>query len=251
MALSALLSANSKLSNAARSALGEDTSKAVLASLAPRFGVRRFINIVGSPTNPEAVVRQALANSLTTNVNKDASLFELLSVLCKSGFDEHDGFVLFIDEMGKFLEAASNGKGDVFFFQQLAEFARRSEGRLILVGVLHVAFSDYSGRLPQEAKREWLKVAGRFNDLGLNISGEEQLDLISKAIEITQQAQAKTKCCDVIANEIQSRRRGTSPSISQTLMSCWPLHPAAAPLLANFKTIWTKPKKYFWFPELG
>ena len=61
LALSALLSPNSKLSNAARSALGEDTSKAVLASLAPKFGVRRFINLVGSPTNPEAVVRQALA----------------------------------------------------------------------------------------------------------------------------------------------------------------------------------------------
>ena len=155
--------------------------------------------------------------------------------------------------MGKLLEAAAHGKGDVFFFQQLAEFAARSKGRLLVVGVLHLAFNEYSGRLPQEAKREWLKVAGRFNDLSLNISGEEQLELISRAIEVESgKARPDPKHCEAVASEIQSKRRGTSPSLAQTLEACWPLHPATAALIGPCqKTIWSEPKKYIWVLKLG
>ena len=202
----------------------------MLVNLAPNLE-RLLVKIVGSSNNPEKVVEQALWSVIPSLDGEFNNLFELLETLCNTGKDEHDGFILFIDEMGKLLEAAAHGKGDVFFFQQLAEFAAR-KGRLLIVGVLHLAFNEYSGRLPQEAKREWLKVAGRFNDLSLNISGEEQLELISRAIEVESgKSRPNPKHCEAVASEIQSKRRGTSPSLAQTLEACWPLHPATAALI--------------------
>ena len=95
------------------------------------------------------------------------------------------GLLLVIDEMGKFLEQASRGEGDVYFFQQLAEEASRSKGKLLVVGILHQAFDDYAHKLAREVRDEWLKVQGRFADMPLNIAAEEQIELISKAIEVS------------------------------------------------------------------
>ena len=95
------------------------------------------------------------------------------------------GVLLILDEMGKFLEyVAQGGEGDVYFFQQLAEEASRSKGKLLVVGILHQAFDDYAHRLAREVRDEWLKIQGRFADIPLNIAAEEQVELISRAIEV-------------------------------------------------------------------
>ena len=51
--------------------------------------------------------------------------------------DTTGGLIVFIDEMGKLLEGAAREGSDVYFFQQLAELASRSDGRLMVVGILH------------------------------------------------------------------------------------------------------------------
>ena len=85
--------------------------------------------------------------------------------------------------MGKFLEAAAQDGTDIYVFQQLAEAASRTNGRLLVVGVLHQAFEEYAHRLSREMRDEWVKIQGRFIDLAVNTTGEEQIDLISRAIE--------------------------------------------------------------------
>jgi hypothetical protein len=93
------------------------------------------------------------------------------------------GLIVFIDEMGKFLEAAAQEGTDLYPFQQLAEAASRSSGRLIIVGVLHQAFEEYAHRLSHQLRDEWSKIQGRFVDLAINASAEEQIELLSRAIE--------------------------------------------------------------------
>ena len=100
--------------------------------------------------------------------------------------------ILFIDEMGKFLESVVNGDGDIYLFQQLAEAANRSNGRLVIVGILHQAFEEYGGRLTREMRDEWTKIQGRFSDLAVNAAGEEQIELISQAI-VQDKIPSKTK----------------------------------------------------------
>ena len=72
---------------------------------------------------------------------------------------------------------------DIYVLQQLAEAASRSNGRFLVVGVLHQAFDEYAHRLSHEMRDEWAKIQGRFIDLVVNTAGEEQIDLISRAIE--------------------------------------------------------------------
>ena len=56
---------------------------------------------------------------------------------------DNGGILLFVDEMGKLLEAASAGNGDVYFYQLLAELASRSNGRFVFIGILHQTFQEY------------------------------------------------------------------------------------------------------------
>ncbi len=85
--------------------------------------------------------------------------------------------------MGKFLEHAAGDRGDVHVFQDLAEISARSGGRFILIGILHQAFDEYAHRLSREARDEWMKVQGRFLDISISLAGEEQIELIARAIE--------------------------------------------------------------------
>ena len=85
--------------------------------------------------------------------------------------------------MGKFLEGAAHDGTDIYFFQELAELASRSDRRLIVIGILHQAFEEYAHRLSREMRDEWAKIQGRFVDLAITVAPEEQIDLVSRAIE--------------------------------------------------------------------
>ncbi len=67
--------------------------------------------------------------------------------------------------MGKLLEAAADGDGDVYFYQLIAELASRSNGRFIVVGILHQTFQEYAATASKKIRDEWGKVHGRFVDI--------------------------------------------------------------------------------------
>ena len=84
----------------------------------------------------------------------------------------HDGngLLLVIDELGKFLEHATQYpyKEDMFVLQTLAEFAERSEkAPLLLLTVLHQSFEMYAQHTAKTQREEWAKVQGRFEDVPL------------------------------------------------------------------------------------
>lgn len=89
--------------------------------------------------------------------------------------------LLLIDELGKYLEYAIKSN-DIFFMQELAEFASRSNGRLLVIGILHQSFDAYVGFMPAEVRREWAKVQGRFSNYLLEPSPFESLNLIANSL---------------------------------------------------------------------
>ena len=130
--------------------------------------------------------------------------------------------------MGKFLEAAAHDESDIHFLQQLAEIASRSQGRLIVVGILHQAFGEYAHRLARAGRDEWSKIQGRFVDLAVNVTGDEQVDLIGKAI---QNGRGEVRPSP-LAQGVAGLARGAAGSgLPQRLENCWPLHPLTACLL--------------------
>ena len=109
----------------------------------------------------------------------DAAVFRTLMQIAKRTPDRSTaGLLVLIDEMGKFLEGAAYDGTDIYFFQQLAEFASRSNRRLIVVGILHQAFEEYAHRLSREMRDEWAKIQGRFVDLAISVGADEQLSLL-------------------------------------------------------------------------
>jgi hypothetical protein len=144
----------------------------------------------------------------------------------------HDGVLVIIDEMGKFLEASALGSGDdVYFFQELAEAAARSEGRLVVVGVLHQSFAQYSARLGIDTREDWAKVQGRYVDLPFVAASDEIVELIGRAIEADRRPDWIPETSKTIADAIRSRRPAAGRGLANALADCWPLHPAMAALL--------------------
>ncbi|WP_287964966.1 ATP-binding protein [Diaphorobacter sp.] len=143
-----------------------------------------------------------------------------------------DGALVFIDEMGKFLEASALGSGDdVYFFQELAEAAARSEGRLVVVGVLHQSFAQYSARLGIDTRDDWAKVQGRYVDLPFVAASDEVVELIGRAIVFNGNLPWMREASEAIADAIRSRRPAVGKDFAKALEACWPLHPAMAALL--------------------
>lgn len=236
IALSALLNGNAELQKEAAKIFGRKLANAIWKALPTGSRGWRVLPVVGRRDNPVDVLGEALEEAGHaaqcpeggwTEQHVVNSLIEVATSKPKT----HGGLILFVDEMGKFLEAAAQGGSDVYIFQQLAEAASRSNGRLLFIGVLHQAFDEYAHRLSHELRDEWAKIQGRFVDLPINTIGEEQIELISRAIE-RNQARSKSKDqSKAVAGIARKDRAQDAGRLEQTLKNCWPLHPVVACLL--------------------
>ena len=148
----------------------------------------RVLPVVGSRENPVQALGKALEQGRFVRKQQpsewsEREILDALLGIAKRTPKKNGGLLVFIDEMGKFLEGAAYEGHDIYFFQQLAELASRSDSRLIVVGILHQAFEEYAHRLSREMRDEWAKIQGRFIDLAVNTGPDEQLELLGRAIE--------------------------------------------------------------------
>lgn len=141
------------------------------------------------------------------------------------------GVLLIIDELGKFLEHASQSGEDIGFYQELAEAASRCNGNLVVIGVLHQAFEQYASRLGQAAQQEWAKVQGRYIDIPLVAGSDETVSLIGRALNVRYEHKPSLKIAERISKVIRKRRPSAASDIKELLDACWPLHPVTAALL--------------------
>ena len=186
--------------------------------------------VVGQRTDAEAVIAEALKAKLSKLPARRAEEPFATWVGRVAADNEGPGLAIIIDEMGKFLENSALKNGDIHVFQELAEISSRSDGRLIIVGVLHQAFDEYAQRLSREGRDEWLKIQGRYLDLPINLASDEQIDLIGRAIESEKKCGAD-ETVRVIAAAMRGGRASDAESLAAKLANCWPLHPLTAALL--------------------
>jgi len=178
-----------------------------------------------------AALRKAHGKSVDSRSTPNAQVL-IADLLEEAKSRPSDGALVIIDEMGKFLEASALGSGDdVYFFQELAEAAARSEGRLVVVGVLHQSFAQYSARLGLDSRDDWAKIQGRYVDLPFVAASDEVVELIGRAIEAEVIPPWMREASRSIAEAIRSRRPAVGKGFAKSLEECWPLHPAMAALL--------------------
>jgi len=235
VAFSALLGGDSVARKRATEIFGRNLAASLQKSLPPGRRGWRVVPVVGRRENPVSVIGDALvANGIVPRRPRDwteSKLLETIATIAAPSRAGHGGLILFIDEMGKFLEAAAQEGADIYVFQQLAEAAARSGGRLLIIGILHQAFEEYAHRLSHEIRDEWAKIQGRFVDLAVNVSGDEQIDLIFRAIENDYRPKVPGVIAKSVAALVRRDRPEETGSFALLLERCWPLHPAVACLL--------------------
>ena len=212
----------------------EDTANLVWDALPPKEDGWQVLPIVGRRERPEILVGEALGlqpiSQRLASARKwtEKQVLDTVIELAQRDPETSGGLIIFVDEMGKLLEGVSRDGSDVYFFQQIAELASRSDGRLLFVGVLHQAFEEYSYRLARETRDEWSKIQGRFVDLPVNVGADEQLALLGQAIDPGDRPRSLGPLAAAVAALVN---RPASVDLPDLLEACWPLHPVVAVLL--------------------
>ena len=236
VALASLLNSNKSIRGYASKIVGEDVANKIRSALPVTKAGWKILPIVGSRSHLVSAIGEAMKHAgLVTRRQRcgwtERYIVDKLTDVALKPSNGSSGLLLFIDEMGKFLESAAQENSDIYIFQQLAEAASRSGGRFIFVGVLHQAFSEYAHQLPGEYRDEWAKIQGRFVDLAVNATGDEQIDLISRAIRSKQQPKVISESSLIVAKLSHSSRPSEISEFALRLDRCWPLHPVVACLL--------------------
>ena len=224
--MSSLLGKDTKLRKIAQKIIKESVRKKIYSKLPVNTGWD-ILPIVGDVKDP----KQLIIDAIEAKTNKKCKdIFEALNNIA----NETDGLIIFIDEMGKCLESVAKGIGDVYIFQQLAEFVSRSKGKMIFIGILHQSFSEYARYLPHTLRDEWTKIQGRFIDIPINAAGEEQIELISKAITTDHLPKSITNIVDKTVDVIAKNKIITSKeALKEALNNCWPINPIVVTLIAQ------------------
>ena len=230
----AMLNGSQELRNEAATLLGKKTTPLLLKAFPPRTRGWNMLPISGRRDQPISVIGEAIESARLLKRNdipttwSEQSLLKALEEIAARNPRAKGGLAIFIDELGKFLESAARDGTDIHFFQQLAELASRSGGRLLVVGILHQAFEEYVPRLSREMRDEWSKVQGRFVDLIINVDPQEQINLLSQAVESDYQPAPTAPLAQQVTQLVVKQ---DSPQLATTLEGCWPLHPVTACLL--------------------
>ncbi len=142
-----------------------------------------FMNIVGEYSS----IVDTFANKLKTknNIFSNKFIFKELDKYYNLLTDNNKCLVIVLDEFGKFLEFASNNnpERELYFIQQLAEYANDSKKNILFITVLHQNFDEYARNLKKVQRQEWEKVKGRLKEITFNEPVEQLILLAAKRIE--------------------------------------------------------------------
>ncbi|MCF6171437.1 MAG: hypothetical protein L3J66_10710 [Bacteroidales bacterium] len=147
-----------------------------------KFKKIRFLNFIGE--------FQSIINSFSEQLNVENNLAGNQKIL-DAIYQEYekvgikDGLlVIVIDELGKYLEFAASHQPEkeLYFIQQLAEFADDKNRNILFISTVHQSFEGYSNILVEAQKKEWLKVKGRLKEVTFNEPVEQLLLLAAERL---------------------------------------------------------------------
>lgn len=217
----------------ARDIAGEALSRLYTEAFPEPSGRWKVVAVTGSRTRLRDAILDAATIALEWSSQQasdyGASDDALIAALI-AGSAASSGTLLILDELGKLLEHEALEGGDVHLLQDLAERATRSKGKLVVIGILHQSFDQYAARAARDARQEWAKVQGRFQDIAFLSGADETVALLGRAIAANCPPEAHDKA-SAIAAAVAKRRPTEVHSLAAALADTWPLNPVTALLL--------------------
>lgn len=194
----------------------------------------QFLKILGDSTSLTFAFQKSLG------LDTESSSREILEELEKrrqAAEKKKKGFVILIDEFGKFLEYTNKNKGsnDLYLLQLVSEWVNDAEKQTYFVITLHQNFISYSSSLDIIERQEWEKIKGRFVELLFNEPVEQLLFFASKQLENIHIAKANMPEFEKLNNEIiQSNLVNYSKSNASSLFNkLYPLDWLSANILVQ------------------
>lgn len=219
----------------------EPISTAILRALAASSSLRRRTATAPIQAKATRLLRDSVKGA-RPSAGAIVALVTAAANSMKRRGSEH-GLLLVVDELGQLLEyaAAHRDSADVFLLQELAELAVRSDGRLVLIGVLHQDFREYAAMLPTVERAEWEKIRGRFEDIAFEEPPSQLLRFVAAASVQCRQADGD-RVSEAAQNDVASLAGKlweldvAPPGLKkhegiELAQSCAPLHPLTAILL--------------------
>ena len=230
--LLALLSPKTNIKKAASVALNlaNTENQDILKNFKGRF---KRICLVGGRKSLRADLYKQLCslNGVHSSIGDDIPTQEIYAQLDAAATKSK--LFIAIDELGKYLEFAIQ-TNDVYFLQELADYASRSSGKVIVLGILHQSFDAYVSYLPTNVREEWAKVQGRFENYLIEPSPYESLHLIAGSIvRVDYAAEAHAELNAALAEYLSAHMQNFKHGILELLNNCLPLHGITAILLAS------------------
>lgn len=190
-------------------------------------------------TGSRVRLREAIADAATVAFGWDddatmsakAADDSLIAALLAAAADRRSGVLLILDELGKMLEHEALEGDDVHLLQDIAERASRSDGRLVVIGILHQSFDQYAARAARDARQEWAKVQGRYQDIAFLSGADETVALVGRAISCSAVPKSAHDRAAAVAEAVAKRRPTETALLAQALADAWPLNPVTALLL--------------------
>ncbi|MFA5668669.1 MAG: hypothetical protein WC967_05445 [Balneolaceae bacterium] len=171
-------------------------------------------------------------------LNEGATDKEILSEVSKR-HDEYKAkgiyWFILIDEFGKYLEyaAKNNPESELYFIQQLSEFANDEDKNLFVINTLHQSFDSYAFGLDQQQRKEWDKVKGRLKELAFNEPVEQLLFIASEYLKNDSDALSNKDGKRLLSTLSEAQVFPLKNRLDEELVSTlYPLDPISASTLA-------------------
>lgn len=224
VALACLFGAAKPIRERAASLFGDDVFNALKSAL-PYFPTRWEVL-------PLVTERRSMTHQLAEllDLPRPSNASEILKEI--EARTKNRCLLLIMDELGRGLEAAADGDGDLHLLQDMAELAARSQGRFVFLGVLHQAFEEYAESLGRKARDSWAKIQGRFVDVSISVSLEETVELIGEALGHERAVRKALPLAEECAAQLRPFRKKTEAKrLAGKLARTAPLHPVTACLV--------------------
>ena len=171
-------------------------------------------------------------------LSKKATNKEVLNAIKKKHDDykkEGKIWFLILDEFGKYLEyaAKNNPEKELYFIQQLSEFANEVDKNLFIINTLHQSFDSYAFGLDLQQRKEWDKVKGRLKELAFNEPVEQLLFIASEHLKNSSKKIDKKRIKKLVSLIVKAQVFPLKNRLDQKLTeSLYPLDPISASTLA-------------------